>query len=414
MNKKVSFIYFSPLEYCNVFITQVVGWLNLFQANGIPFVLYRTVSIKKLFSLQEKLDTQKVKEVYKNSKGKLFLAPPKMFLGVAYNNALILSKLMRDFLSGKKVVLQIRSAELWKSFRIIKYLFPEKFILIYDSRAAAAEETKYLYTGKVKSRRIIKKINRTTHDEIMMVRNADKVFCVSNVLIDFHIRMDTGISSNKFFLYPCSADSSVFHYSETGRNEIRSFYNLLAKRILIYSGGLEMPWHIPEKMFEAASLLIKLNPVYFIIILSPDTAIAEKYAQKYNLSSSDILIKSVPNNEVSKFLSAADIAILLRDDVPMNNVASPSKFAEYLMCGLPVLISENVGDFSKFVGENNIGHVVSNELNQESIVSLNKHLLQKWDNFHQRRNEIERLGYSNFSKDVNIEKIISIYKSIIN
>jgi glycosyltransferase involved in cell wall biosynthesis len=39
-------------------------------------------------------------------------------------------------------------------------------------------------------------------------------------------------------------------------------------------------------------------------------------------------------------------------------VASPTKFAEYLACGLPVITTEYVGDFSLYVKEHNLGYVI--------------------------------------------------------
>ncbi|MCX6312806.1 MAG: glycosyl transferase, partial [Bacteroidetes bacterium] len=39
--------------------------------------------------------------------------------------------------------------------------------------------------------------------------------------------------------------------------------------------------------------------------------------------------------------------------------ASPVKFAEYLAAGLEVIISENLGDYSKYVIENNVGMILS-------------------------------------------------------
>ena len=50
------------------------------------------------------------------------------------------------------------------------------------------------------------------------------------------------------------------------------------------------------------------------------------------------------NKEVYKYLNAADVAFLLRDDVVLNRVASPTKLAEYMFCGLPI-ISTNVSTY---------------------------------------------------------------------
>ncbi|HXP48650.1 MAG TPA: hypothetical protein VN922_01785, partial [Bacteroidia bacterium] len=50
--------------------------------------------------------------------------------------------------------------------------------------------------------------------------------------------------------------------------------------------------------------------------------------------------------------------------------SSPVKFAEYLAVGLPVIISENIGDYSAFVSEKNCGSLV-NSINWNSITRPN-------------------------------------------
>ena len=49
---------------------------------------------------------------------------------------------------------------------------------------------------------------------------------------------------------------------------------------------------------------------------------------------------------------------MLREQSDTNKVASPVKFAEYLYAGLPVLITENLGDFSNYVIENDCGFII--------------------------------------------------------
>ena len=63
--------------------------------------------------------------------------------------------------------------------------------------------------------------------------------------------------------------------------------------------------------------------------------------------------------EINNYLNATDYGILFRENLPINNQASPTKFAEYILAGLKVIISEGVGDFSEFVREHDCGQVVS-------------------------------------------------------
>ena len=54
----------------------------------------------------------------------------------------------------------------------------------------------------------------------------------------------------------------------------------------------------------------------------------------------NVICKSLGFAEVPHYLNAADVAFLFRDNVVMNAVASPTKLAEYMACGLPIISSE--------------------------------------------------------------------------
>lgn len=63
----------------------------------------------------------------------------------------------------------------------------------------------------------------------------------------------------------------------------------------------------------------------------------------------------VPAQQVPQLLRGCDAALLVREDTITNRVASPTKFAEYLSCGLPVFISPGIGDFSALVPQELLG-----------------------------------------------------------
>ena len=55
---------------------------------------------------------------------------------------------------------------------------------------------------------------------------------------------------------------------------------------------------------------------------------------------------------------------MLRELSTTNSVASPTKFAEYLFAGLPVLISDNLGDFTSVVKNSKVGMVYVQNTNE--------------------------------------------------
>ena len=66
--------------------------------------------------------------------------------------------------------------------------------------------------------------------------------------------------------------------------------------------------------------------------------------------------------EVARVLAIQDLGILLRESTVTNRVSSPTKFAEYLAAGLPVVISEGIGDLSAAVSTHGLGLVYAKGL----------------------------------------------------
>ena len=73
----------------------------------------------------------------------------------------------------------------------------------------------------------------------------------------------------------------------------------------------------------------------------------------------------VPHINIRNYLLCGDYGILIRAQSITNTVAAPTKFAEYLISGLRVLISANLGDYSDFVSQFRCGEVVTSQLTSE-------------------------------------------------
>ena len=73
------------------------------------------------------------------------------------------------------------------------------------------------------------------------------------------------------------------------------------------------------------------------------------HLEQLMVDDSDYKIMSVAHHEVRKYLCAADVGLLFRDRHILNEVACPGKFAEYMLTGLPLMMTEGIGDYSREV-----------------------------------------------------------------
>jgi hypothetical protein len=71
-------------------------------------------------------------------------------------------------------------------------------------------------------------------------------------------------------------------------------------------------------------------------------------------------------------LDIADYGILLREKSITNKVASPVKCAKYLSRGLKVLISPEIGDYSDWVKNNDLGFIIEIESQLPQLIKENR------------------------------------------
>ena len=278
----------------------------------------------------------------------------------------------------------------------------KKVYIVYDSRGASAEKH-HLKTKVTPEKEIL--YQKTLNQQIKQSCLADRILCVSSKLKEYHLQKDKTLSENKLIIIPGCADKNKFYFDNKLRNTIRKELRIEDEIVFLYSGALDKEWQIPDFVFSAFSLLCNIHENSFFILLTPNLKIVSEFAKKYNINEKRIFAKFASFNEINSFLNAADAGILFREDAVTNNVASPTKYAEYLLAGLPVIISEKIGDFSEFTNENNLGIVTKNDLN-ELRGKLGETNFLKYD-----RALISEIGKKNYSKQSYLAKLIEVYKN---
>jgi hypothetical protein len=181
-------------------------------------------------------------------------------------------------------------------------------------------------------------------------------------------------------------------------------------QVYLYSGGLAYEHHISKSIFEFFNFIASQNSNVRFLLLSKDSVAIETKLKLYPQLANKLIYLSVPNAEIVKYLNAADYGLLLRDNVIMNNVASPTKFAEYMLCGLPTIISVGVGDYTEFCMKEHVGIVVTeDEMNNWNLFDFKKITESNFD-----RKRIAAIGLESFSKQSRVNQIIGEFKKNYN
>ncbi|TKS56985.1 glycosyltransferase [Mesohalobacter halotolerans] len=158
-----------------------------------------------------------------------------------------------------------------------------------------------------------------------------------------------------------------------------------SKNKFVYIGGLSK-W---QKVDEIIKIFDEISKSYdsTLDIITKDLNTANKLINSAK-NKDKIRCFSIDQNDVMKTLINYDFGFLLRDNILLNNVASPVKFLEYCAAGVLPVISENVGDFSKLVIKEDIGLIYKNStddmVNQIEMIQNMRLKKQKLINFSQK------------------------------
>jgi glycosyltransferase involved in cell wall biosynthesis len=140
------------------------------------------------------------------------------------------------------------------------------------------------------------------------------------------------------WVIPCLAPEAEFFFDPVLRNEVRSELNILSDDpVYVYSGSLAAYQRFDETI-ETFRLALARNPKARLIVLTPELDRARQKCA--GLPADRVICRSVGHAQVNRYLNAADFGMLLRDASPVNQVAFPTKFAEYSMAGLQVFMGE--------------------------------------------------------------------------
>ncbi|MBB6610838.1 glycosyltransferase [Pontibacter sp. Tf4] len=148
----------------------------------------------------------------------------------------------------------------------------------------------------------------------------------------------------------CSpVQTTEFEFDSGSRDGVRKQLNWQTATIGIYTGkygGL----YYNEEAFQIYQKCFELIPDFRLIILSPqpEGEILQQL-QKHDINQKKVFIASVPHEEVPMYLSAADFGFATYKLGPSKKYLSPVKVGEYWANGLPVLLTEGVGDEGEII-----------------------------------------------------------------
>ena len=234
---------------------------------------------------------------------------------------------------------------------------------------------------------------------IALTENAKKEICSWKSLQNKTIPIE---------VIPCCADLDFFSVTTIGlpqKAALREQLNISASDfILTYLGSLGT-WYLLDEMLDFFNCLTKVKPEAKFLFITPDdpAAILFKAASK-GINKSKLLIYAATRNEVPGYLSLSHLSIYFIKPCYSKKASSPTKMAEIMAMGIPIITNKGIGDSDRLLTDSNAGLLV-NDFNYAAYMHvINQiYLLLEID-----KNLIINKAQEHFS----LKKGVALYQSV--
>ncbi|TSC95196.1 MAG: glycosyltransferase [Parcubacteria group bacterium Licking1014_1] len=182
------------------------------------------------------------------------------------------------------------------------------------------------------------------------------------------------------------------------------------KFIIVYAGSLWSFYDMPSQIDFFNILKTKIPNAHFLILGNNKPEELREIFKQKGVKEDDYTIISLKSEDVPKYLLGSNLGISFRYDFYSQKAAFPTKLAEYLISGLPVVINSNSDYIEKFVRSNKVG-VVVNTFNKDSLATAADELLIliKDKDFKQR---CIKTAQDYLGKHVCVDKYLDIYNEL--
>ena len=182
---------------------------------------------------------------------------------------------------------------------------------------------------------------------------SDNVITVSNRAKEF-LSEKYSIPGGKITTIPNPFDPDRFNPSKKTNHRHNG--------TMVHLGGLNY-WQNPERFGNTTELYLNHLPDTLVRIYSyHNGSNVLKFVSRKNRSR--IIVESLSSEKVPYYLQKTSFAIIFRNDGSndlVKTVYAPIKFAEYIACGLQVIVQDKIGDISEIGKRERIGLVFNPE-----------------------------------------------------
>ena len=176
--------------------------------------------------------------------------------------------------------------------------------------------------------------------------------------------------------------------------------------------GSSYAWQRLDKTLDIFKAVENLIPFARLSVMTKDKEAVKYMAEQRKIK--NISIGYASQDELDIIMSNHKYAFLVRDDIDINRVSTPTKMANYISVGLIPIYSDAIDAFRENINLADFGICLPNNLSiHEIAVRIANHHNRTKDyiNLEEMRGIKEQIFKNYYSDDVNISKLVDYFKN---
>jgi len=237
-----------------------------------------------------------------------------------------------------------------------------------------------------------------------ILKSAKRVIAVSNIEVEQYIKM--GVERDRISLIPNGINISEFENADKVKGNFRRAYKLSDKKILLFIGRLNAIKGI-DFLLNTFAILTKDIKDTILVIAGPDDGYKNEIERRINLLNINdkvLLIDGLYGEDKIAAMTDADIFIY-----PSRHEIFGIAPLEALMCGTPVIVTDNCG-CADFLREANGGIVVKYQ-DISGLLDSIQNILDKKEEVKKMASDGMELVQRQFNWDEITKDMIKLYKT---
>lgn len=204
------------------------------------------------------------------------------------------------------------------------------------------------------------------------VSKSHKVICVTENLKK-QLEINTKLDIKNYAIISCGVDLSRFNVEP-----VKTAINIKERIVVGYCGGLQK-WQNIERILDIVISLRRIDSkVFFFLFTNSGIDFIKEKLQE--IGEDNYCVKTLKSADVPAHLKLLDAGFLIRDELVLNIVSSPTKISEYLAAGAGLICTEYSGDYKIYTESKNDSVYVIRDMSDDDINALYNWLKERKSN----------------------------------